>query len=221
MKFRTLFFLIILISILRLETFPQNGIIKGKVTIEESVSISKRQRTTYKHEHGSSSKIKENEVENVVIYIEEVGKKGNYSYSGKNPVLTQKDASFIPKVLPILKGTTVDIKNEDKIYHNVFSLSDPKPFNIGRRPEGETVPQTFNKSGLIRVFCDIHPNMSAFIVVLDNPYYVKVNSKGEYTLTNLPPGKYIVHAWHYNSDADPVEITIGANETKTIDFSLK
>ena len=123
--------------------------------------------------------------------------------------------------MPILKGTTVEIKNQDKIYHNVFSLSEPKPFNIGRRPKGEIVPQTFDKQGVVRVFCDIHSHMSAFILVLNNPFFTMGDKNGNYIISDLPPGKYIVNAWHNNLESDPVEVTIASGETKIIDFELK
>lgn len=199
-----------------------SGIVKGKIKIEESsTKTSRRQRTGYQHDHTNTSSKATNETENVIIYLEEIGSKKDYTFSGKTPVLTQKDAEFIPKVLPVLKGTTINIKNEDKIYHNVFSLSETKPFNIGRRPKGENVPQTFNKSGVVRVFCDIHSNMSAYIVVLDNPFFVTGDKDGNYTISNVPAGKYLVNVWHDNLESPAIEININSGETKTINFELK
>ncbi len=222
-----IFLIILLVSVLLIPEnenlkAQNNGIIKGKIEIKEVVKSSRRHRSSYKHNRSqNSSTTSKNEAENVIIYLEEVESKKEYSYGVEKPVLTQKDAKFIPKVLPILKGTTVDIKNEDKIYHNVFSLSDPKPFNIGRRPQGESVPQTFDNPGVVRVFCDIHSHMSAFIVVLENPHFTTADENGNYEILDLPPGKYIVNPWHHSTEATPVEITITAGETKVIDFELK
>lgn len=225
-RLKTIFILLLIVIILqplRQETIAQaRGIIKGKIEIEEVIKTSRRQRTGYQHDHTSTAaKTKTNEAENVVIYLEEIGTKKDYSFSGKNPTLTQQNAEFIPKVLPILKGTTVEIRNDDKIYHNVFSLSDSKPFNIGRRPKGEIVPQTFNNTGVVRVFCDIHSHMSAYIIVLDNPFFTVGGKDGNYTISNIPPGKYLVTAWHDNFNTNPVEVTIEAGEIKTVNFDLK
>lgn len=213
--------IIFLLTIDEISVAQINGTVKGKIEIEEKTKTNRRQRTGYnQHQHGNEQKIS-NETENVVVYLEEIGSKGNYTYSGKTPVLTQKNAEFIPKVLPILKGTTINIKNEDKIYHNVFSLSDPKSFNIGRRPKGETVPQTFNKSGVVRVFCDIHSHMSAFIIILDNPFFATGNKNGNYEINNIPPGKYKLNVWHDNFEFESVEININSGETKTVNIELK
>lgn len=213
--------IIFLLTIDEISVAQNNGTVKGKIEIEESSKTSRRQRTGYnKHQHGTENK-STNEAENVVVYLEEIGSKGNYTFSGKTPVLTQKNAEFIPKVLPILKGTTINIKNEDKIYHNVFSLSDPKSFNIGRRPQGETVPQTFNKSGVVRVFCDIHSHMSAFIIILENPFYSIGDKNGNYEIKEVPPGKYKLNVWHDSIEFNPIELNINSGDIKTINIELK
>jgi plastocyanin len=139
----------------------------------------------------------------------------------RSAVLDQRDATFIPHVLPIVKGSTVRIVNRDKTYHNVFSLSPIKKFNIGRRPTGEEVPVTFDKTGIIQVFCDIHSHMSAFILVLNNSMFVQPSADGTFTLDDVPPGKYTIQAWHERFSAAPQSVTVTPGESVSVDFVLQ
>lgn len=130
--------------------------------------------------------------------------------------MNQKNATFIPHVLPVLKGTTVEFVNEDKTYHNVFSLSSIKKFNIGRRPTGEVVPVRFDKTGVAEIFCDIHSYMSAFIVVLDNSYFAKPDARGFFKIENIPPGAYTMKVWHERLHCDDESVTVTAGGTTTV-----
>ena len=160
------------------------------------------------------------EVTNVVVYLEGPGL-DKIRREAKGAVLDQRDATFIPHVLPIVKGTTVRIVNRDKTYHNVFSLSSTKKFNIGRRPTEEEVPVTFDKTGTVQVFCDIHSHMSAFVLVLANPMFVQPNADGTFSLNDVPPGKYTIQAWHERLSGAPQSVTVTAGETTTVNFSLE
>jgi len=161
------------------------------------------------------------EMSNVVIYLEGGVLEGSRSAGSRTPVLDQRDAEFIPHVLPIVKGTSVQIVNRDKTYHNVFSLSGAKKFNIGRRPTGEEVPVRFDKSGVVQVFCDIHSNMSAFIIVLDNPMFTQPSESGEFRITNVPAGVFTIQAWHERLSAPPQEVTVRAGANTTVNFTLQ
>ena len=108
----------------------------------------------------------------------------------KHTMLRQKNKSFEPHVVAISKGSTVTFTNEDDFYHNVFSLSKGSRFNIGRKKPGIEVQKTFKKPGLIKVFCDIHPNMNAYILCLDTPFFSKVDEDGNYQIVGIPDGKY-------------------------------
>ena len=111
-------------------------------------------------------------------------------------------------MLPVQTGTTVRITNQDGIYHNVFSLSPPQKFDIGRRPTGEEVPVTFDEPGIVRVFCDIHATMSAFVVVLDTPWFTTADTDGAFRIDEVPPGPYRVMAWHPGGTSEPMEVRI-------------
>jgi plastocyanin len=104
--------------------------------------------------------------------------------------LLQKDKMFHPHVLAVSVGTVVDFPNADPIYHNAFSSYDGQIFDVGLYPPGTSKSIHFRRAGIVRVFCNIHPTMSAVIVVLDTPYFTKVGPDGRYEIANVPPGNY-------------------------------
>jgi len=121
--------------------------------------------------------------------------------------LTQKNKTFQPRVLALPLGSTVDFPNNDGIYHNVFSLSGPQPFDLGLYRSGETRPRTFTAAGTYRVFCNIHPQMAAFIVVAPTAFTTVAAPDGRFTL-ELPPGRYRVTAM--SERASPVSVEIAS-----------
>lgn len=159
-----------------------------------------------------------------VVYIEgRVGTNG----SPAAPVqvttsrVAQQGAMFTPHVLPVMVGTTVEWPNDDQIYHNVFSDSDAKPFDLGLykgNPPDKRV--TFDKPGRVDVYCSIHSSMHCIVLVLENPYFASTDSAGRYLITNVPPGTYKLKAWHERLPADEQEITVPTNGTVKVDFVL-
>lgn len=129
-----------------------------------------------------------------VVYVE-----GDFGRPADEPVaqVIQKDLSFIPSVLPIQVGTRVEFPNLDDTYHNVFSYSQPKRFDLGRfRADERPVPsQVFEMPGLVTLRCDIHDHMRALILVLNTPHFVVTGEDGTYQLDGLPPGRHVVKAW--------------------------
>ena len=110
--------------------------------------------------------------------------------------LDQRNETFVPHVLAIVAGTTVDFPNNDRTYHNVFSLSTTKTFDLGRYAVGQSKSVRFDRPGIVRVFCDIHSHMSAFILVFAHRYFAVTDDEGRYRLDNVPPGTYTVVAWN-------------------------
>jgi plastocyanin len=104
-------------------------------------------------------------------------------------VMTQRDKTFQPRVLPVPTGSTVQFPNKDTIFHNVFSLSGPQPFDLGLYRGGASKTRTFTDPGTYRVFCNIHPQMTALIVVVPTPYVAIAGPDGRFVL-DLPPGRY-------------------------------
>ncbi|HEU6448055.1 MAG TPA: carboxypeptidase regulatory-like domain-containing protein [Verrucomicrobiae bacterium] len=135
--------------------------------------------------------------------------------------VAQKSAIFSPHVLPIVAGTTVEWPNYDDIYHNVFSMSDAKSFDLGLykgNPTNKWV--TFNHVGRVDVFCSIHANMHCIVLVLPNPYFASTDASGHYAITNVPPGKYKLKAWHERLPADTKKIVVPTNGDVRADFTL-
>jgi len=128
----------------------------------------------------------------------------------KQRVIEQRDRQFAPRFMAIPLGSTVSFPNFDPIYHNVFSLSAARRFDLGIYKNGETRDVTFSKEGIIRLGCNLHSNMSASLVVVGAPHYVVADDKGKFRFRSLAPGKYTMKSWSDRS-ADPVTQTIDIN----------
>jgi plastocyanin len=193
----------------------QTGTLSGKVELPPPPKSKIKVR--YSGQSGASAK-QPPAPSPAVVYLEGVA--GDFKPPEKNPEITQEGIEFRPRVVPILKGTTVDFPNRDKVHHNVFSLSEPAKFDLGRYATGESKQFKFENAGVVKVFCEIHEHMKAFVVVLDNPYYATTDETGAYKIENIPPGTYTLVAWH--EDGKPVRqpITIPAGAaTQDLKFS--
>jgi plastocyanin len=160
-----------------------------------------------------------------VVYIE--GAMGTNSAPATNVVsvatqkIAQHGAVFSPHVLPVMVGTTVEWPNDDDIYHNVFSMSDAKPFDLGLykgNPPEKRV--TFDKPGRVDVFCSIHENMHCVVLVLENSYFASTDENGDYKILNVPPGTYKLEAWHERLPPDEQQIVVPTNGEVRVDFTL-
>jgi plastocyanin len=135
-------------------------------------------------------------------------------------VMAQTDERFEPHVLPVLQGARVDFPNHDEVYHNVFSLSRVRTFDLGRYPKGSSKSVSFEKSGIVQVFCHIHSDMSAIVVVLGNPFFSAPDSSGNYAIENVPPGDYTIVGWHERTKPVSQRVRVVAGQTTTINFNL-
>lgn len=154
----------------------------------------------------------------VLVYLEKV--KGKFPPPKKHAVLDQKDMKFIPHVLPILAGTTVDFLNSDSVAHNVFS-PDGEKYNLGTWPKGKTRSYTFKKTGVYAQLCHVHPEMEGFVVVLQNRYFAMADADGKYKIGKVPPGTYTVVAWNERMAPKRGKVTVKAGKTVKLDFKLK
>jgi plastocyanin len=122
--------------------------------------------------------------------------------------MDQKNETFVPHVLAIPAGTTVDFPNSDHTYHNVFSLSKTKSFDLGRYAVGRSKAIRFDRPGIVRVFCDIHSHMSAFILVFAHRYFAMTDEEGLYRIESVPPGTYTVMTWNESAPLDSARVVI-------------
>ena len=154
-----------------------------------------------------------------VIYLE-----GNFSVSTNRPRvrMEQHRFQFGPGILPIQKGTLVDFPNLDDVYHNVFSYSKSKRFDLGRYRKDEQPPAlVFDKAGVVKLYCEIHQHMRGTILVLETPHFVKTDPTGKYRLENLPAGRFTLKAWVDEKRIWEHPVDLKEGETLQIDFPGK
>lgn len=155
--------------------------------------------------------IKYDQIKDFIVYIEGAMTNVTFATPSKEVVtekVTQKDAMFHPHVMPVVVGTEVRWPNKDDIFHNVFSISDAKNFDLGLYKDPEVGKVKFDKAGRVDVFCSIHSQMNCVILALQNPFFAATDSKGVYRITNIPAGRYKVKAWHERLPGQVKEITI-------------
>ena len=161
------------------------------------------------------------ETTNVVVFLETSAPLAGAAASRPaSQTMQQISQSFLPHVLPVLKGTTVEFPNGDPIYHNVFSLSKAASFDLGRYPRGNSRVVRFDHPGVVKVFCHIHPDMSGIILVLDNSYFTVPQAGGHYEIGGIPPGEYTVHAWHERARPIHRKVTIEAGRATALHFAI-
>ena len=131
----------------------------------------------------------------------------------RGAVLEQRNLQFFPRVLAVQVGTSVKFPNDDRVLHNVFSYHDGKPFDLGLYPVGEVKNRAFDTPGLSRIFCNIHSQMAAYVMVLETPYFAVSDNEGRFTLRDVPAGTYRYHAWRPGGSIlnDVVEIKAGTS----------
>ena len=122
--------------------------------------------------------------------------------------MDQRDQAFVPHVLAITVGTTVDFPNSDLTFHNVFSLSRTRTFDLGRYSRGRSKSVRFDRPGVVQVFCDIHSHMSAYILVFAHRYFAVTDKGGAFAIPGIPPGSYTLAVWHEGEVRDTRAVTI-------------
>jgi plastocyanin len=134
--------------------------------------------------------------------------------------IVQKDTVFTPSVLAVPVGTPVAFPNEDDEFHNVFSYSQAKRFDLGRYPKRESKTVTFDRIGIVKIYCEIHPWMRAAVLVLENPFYAVADENGRFTIGNLPPGTHRLVAWNMDGGSRRIEVKVGSDDVREIRLSL-
>lgn len=124
-------------------------------------------------------------------------------------VVHQRNMEFVPRVLVAPVGATVELPNNDRVFHNVFSFTNGKPFDLGLYPTGASKRITLDRPAVNRLYCNIHPHMAAYIVAVDTPYYATTDRAGRFTIAGVPAGRYAYHAWRSGADALNATVVVG------------
>ena len=190
------------------EAAPQesSGVIRGRVNIRRGNPAVERRPTVT--ELGTPAPRPAPEARRAVVYLQ-TAPIGAFDQGQPPRVrMDQRSETFVPHLLAVPTGTVVDFPNNDATYHNVFSLSKAKRFDLGRYARGRSKSVRFDTPGIVRVFCDIHSHMSAFVLVFGHPYFATTEPDGRYRIDNIPPGTYTVVAWHEGQIRETRSITI-------------
>lgn len=155
-----------------------------------------------------------------VVYLEGAAKPASSSEPARPIELSQKDYQFSRSVLPVQVGARVSFPNLDDDYHNVFSYSKPKRFDLGRyRKDEEAASVVFDKPGVVKLFCEIHEHMRATILVLDTPYFTRTDASGAFKLENLPAGKFTLKVWLDEKRILEKAVELVEGQTLKVDFN--
>jgi len=156
-----------------------------------------------------------------VVYLESAPRGAFETSDAGRVVMDQRNETFVPHVLAVMTGTTVEFPNSDPFYHNVFSLSKTARFDLGRYAAGRSRAERFDKPGIVRVFCEIHSHMNAFILVFSHPFFALTDAEGRYRIENVPPGTYNVIAWNEGIASDPKAVLVPDGAVAELDFTLR
>ncbi|MHC4138682.1 MAG: carboxypeptidase regulatory-like domain-containing protein [Planctomycetota bacterium] len=194
--------------------------------IEALKSLKKEIRTEVTVENGGSitGTVKCKRVKHpkdVVVYIEEVNN-NDYPAPEEKGILDQLNLTFVPHVIAVQKGTKIDFPNSDSVRHNLYSPPDCcKQFNLGTYDVGVVKTVDFDQVCSVPLLCNVHAEMSAFVLVLENPYFSVTGKDGVFKIDNVPPGTYKVSAWHEKLRTVTQDVIVEAGKTANADYNLK
>jgi plastocyanin len=192
------------------------GTIRGRVAVPAVQASLTRPTVT---EPGSALHAAVNR-RRVVVYLESAPRLAFGELPPGRARMDQRNEQFVPRLLAVTAGTVVDFPNNDKTFHNVFSLSRVRTFDLGRFAPGRTGSVRFDRPGIVPVFCDIHSHMSSNILVFSHPFYAVSDDEGRYEIGGVPPGTYSLLVWSELGSAPPRRITVADGATVEADFQV-
>jgi plastocyanin len=196
------------------------GVIRGRVEVRrQPAQVARRPNVNDLGMHAGHDAP---DLRRSVVYLESAPALAFPDPEPQRATMDQRNETFVPHVLAITVGTTVDFPNSDKTYHNVFSLRGPRPFDLGRYAAGRSKSIRFDRPGIVRVFCEIHSHMSAFILVFNHRYFAVASADGRYQIGRVPPGRYTLVAWNEGTirESRPVVIPDAGGAVEA-DFALR
>ena len=172
--------------------------------------------------------------DNVVVYLTKIPQ-NDIDVSKARFVMDQRNLEFLPHVLPVPVGASIEFPNHDQVAHNVFSMSRTKAFNLGSYKPGESKTVVFDKPGIVELRCDVHAEMAAYILVMENPYFAVTDKDGKFQIpderflkqagidvpADLAPGKYSIKTWHEKLKTEKSTVAVPESGDATVDFKLK
>lgn len=199
-----------------------SGEIGGRILITKALTKKKVTLPAYqmrsaalplKREEGKVT----NEFERLAIFLENSGLKKAEPVQAE---VVQENLHFLPDFLVVPLGSTVSFPNSDPVFHNVFSLSKVREFDLGYYPAGQTRKVTFNQPGIVQVYCHLHAHMNAAILVAPNAWYTRSRPDGTFSLSDVPPGVHTVVVWHRSAGFFKRKVELTATAAETIEFTI-
>lgn len=157
------------------------------------------------------------ELDNVVVFLQ---RESAVPAPPMRATIHQTHEEFVPHLVAVTTGSTVEFPNDDLIFHNVFSLSRAATFDLGRYPRNTSRSRTFHKPGIVKVFCHLHSHMSSIVRVFDHPYFAIPERDGQFMIPNVPPGPHKVTAWHERAGKATQAVVLAGGKTLDLRFSL-
>jgi plastocyanin len=182
-----------------------DGAIKGTVEIRRSQAVTEARPASAGLGAAPRRPV---EFRPAVVYLEQAPSGAFELPEGGHATMDQRDQTFVPHVLAITVGTVVDFPNSDVTFHNVFSLSKTKAFDLGRYSRGRSKSVRFDRPGVVQVFCDIHSHMSAYILVFAHRYFALTDTSGRFAINGVPPGTYTLAVWYEGEVRETRAVTI-------------
>ena len=135
--------------------------------------------------------------------------------------MAQQDSTFTPGVLVVPAGSTVEFPNRDDFFHNVFSYSSPKRFDLGRYRQGESKSVRFDEPGVVRIYCEVHESMRSAVIVSENPYWAIADDEGRFTIEGVPAGTWELELWHSDRESRTITVDVASGRTTSITVELE
>jgi plastocyanin len=196
-----------------------NGVIRGRLAVRRLASPPQPRPGV--GDHGARSPGRGiADVRRGLVYLDTAPRGAFDEPEPGRAVMDQRNETFVPRLLAVTTGTVVDFPNSDRTYHNVFSLSRPRRFDLGRYASGRSKAVRFDRPGVVRVFCDIHSHMSAFVVVFGHPFFRVTDGDGRYRLDQVPPGTYTVVGWYEGEARVQRSVTVAPGATVELDLEV-